>query len=161
MAAADRILAMASTIGKVVNLLRVAIPPEEPQILLGVRFADVERGASMELSSALASGVFNPTAALGTGSPISMDGAQTFSLSNAINLFLSRKDLNLGLEIQALQNKRLLELLAEPKRLVINGTPAHFLAGSEFPYPMVRPGSGSNSVSIASKSTVSSWGFFR
>jgi hypothetical protein len=39
----------------------VAIPPEEPQILLGMRFADVERGATTELSSALASGAFNTT----------------------------------------------------------------------------------------------------
>ena len=151
MAMGERILAMAATLGKVVNLLRVAIPPEEPQILLRVRFADVERGASTELSSALASGAFNTTAALGAGSPISTDGARTFSLSNAINLFLFRKDLNLGLAIQALQNKNLLETLAEPNLLVVNGTAAHFLAGGEFPYPMVQPGTGSNSVSIAFK----------
>jgi pilus assembly protein CpaC len=150
---------MASTIGKPVNLLRVAIPPEEPQILLRVRFADVERGASTQLSSALASGAFNTTAALGTGAPISTDGAQTFSLSNAINIFLFRKDLNLGLAIQALQSKSLLEVLAEPNLLVINGTEAHFLAGGEFPYPMVQPGSGSNSVSIAFKEYGIKFGF--
>ena len=151
LAVGERIVAMAATLGKVVNLLRVAIPPEQPQILLRVRFADVERGASSELASALASGAFNTTAALGAGSPISTDGMQTFSLSNAINLFLFRKDLNLGLAIQALQNKNLLETLAEPNLLVVNGTPAHFLAGGEFPYPMVQPGTGSNSVSIAFK----------
>jgi pilus assembly protein CpaC len=151
MAEAVRVVAIASTLGKAVNLLRVAVPPEEPQILLRVRFADVERGASSVLSSSLASGALNTTAALGTGSPISTDGAQTFSLSNAINLFLFRKDLNLGVAIQALQSKNMLEMLAEPNLLVINGTPAHFLAGGEFPYPMVQPGGGSNSVSIAFK----------
>jgi pilus assembly protein CpaC len=151
LAVGERVVAMAATLGKVVNLLRVAIPPEEPQILLRVRFADVERGASTELSSALASGAFNTTAALSTGSPISTNGMQNFSLSNAINLFLFRKDLNLGLAIQALQNKNLLETLAEPNLLVVNGTAAQFLAGGEFPYPMVQPGTGSNSVSIAFK----------
>ena len=151
LAVGERVVAMASTLGKVVNLLRVSTPAEEPQILLRVRFADVERGASSQLSSALASGALNTTAALGTGAPISTDGAQTFSLSNAINLFLFRKDLNLGLAIQALQSKSLLEMLAEPNLLVLNGTPAHFLAGGEFPYPMVQPGGGSNSVSIAFK----------
>jgi pilus assembly protein CpaC len=151
MAVGERVVAIASTIGKAVNLLRVAIPPEDPQILLRVRFADVERGAGIQLSSALASGAFNTTAALGAGAPISTDGAKTFSLSNAINLFLFRKDLNLGMAIQALQTKNLLEVLAEPNLLVINGTEAHFLAGGEFPYPMVQPGSGSNSVSIAFK----------
>jgi pilus assembly protein CpaC len=148
---AERVVAIASTLGKPVNLLHVAIPPEEPQILLRVRFADVERSASTQLSSNLASGAFNQTSALGTGSPISTDGAQTFSLSNVINIFLFRKDLNLGMAIQALQNKSLLEVLAEPNLLVINGTMAHFLAGGEFPYPMVQPGGGSNSVSIAFK----------
>ncbi len=149
--AAERVLAMAAALGKPVNLLRVEIPAEEPQILLKVRFADVEHGASTALSTALASGAFNTTAALGTGSTISTDGAQSFSLSNAINIFLFRKNLNLGLALQALQSKSLLEMLAEPNLLVINGTPAHFLAGGEFPYPMVQPGSGSNSVSIAFK----------
>ena len=150
-AAADRVVTMAGSLGKAVNLLRVAIPPEEPQILLRVRFADVERGASTTLASALATGALHTTAALGTGSPISTDGAQSFSLSNAINIFLFRKDLNLGMAIQALQSKSLLEMLAEPNVLTINGTAAHFLAGGEFPYPMVQPGSGSNSVSIAFK----------
>jgi len=150
-AVGERIVAMAATLGKVVNLLRVSVPPEEPQILLRVRFADVSHGASTELSSALASGAFNTTSALGVGSPISTDGMHTFSLGNAINLFLFRKDLNLGLAIQALQNKNLLETLAEPNLLVVNGTAAQFLAGGEFPYPMVQPGNGSSSVSIAFK----------
>jgi pilus assembly protein CpaC len=151
MVAAVRVLAMASTLGKTVNLLRVAVPPEEPQILLKVRFADVDRSASTQLSTALASGAFNTTAAAGTGSPISTTGTQPFSLSQAINIFLFRKDLNLGLAIQALQSKALLEVLAEPNLLVINGTAAHFLAGGEFPYPMVQPGNGSSSVSISFK----------
>ena len=72
-------------------------------------------------------------------------------MSNVINIFLFRKDLNLAMAIQALQSKSLLEVLAEPNVLTINGTEAHFLAGGEFPYPMVQPGSGSNSVSIAFK----------
>jgi len=148
---AERVLAIASTLGKTVNLLRVAIPPEEPQILLKVRFADVDRSAAINLGTSLASGAFNQTTALGTGPPISQDGAQTFSLSQAINIFLFRKDLNLGLAIQALQSKSLLEMLAEPNVLVINGTAAHFVAGGEFPYPMVQPEGGSNSVSIAFK----------
>jgi pilus assembly protein CpaC len=151
MAVAERVLAMASALGKPVNLLRVAIPPEEPQILLKVRFADVERGASNQLSSAFASGAFNTTSALGTGAPISTDGGQTLSLSNVINILLLRKDLNLAVALQALQSKSLLEVLAEPNLLVVNGKAAHFLAGGEFPYPMVQPGGGSNSVSIAFK----------
>jgi pilus assembly protein CpaC len=148
---ADRVVAIASTLGKTVNLLRVAIPQEEPQILLKVRFADVEHGTSIALGSSLMSGAFNQNTALGTGPVLSSDGGQTFSLSQAIDIFLFRKDLNLGMAIQALQSKNLLEMLAEPNLLVFNGTLAHFIAGGEFPYPMVQPGGGSNSVSIAFK----------
>jgi pilus assembly protein CpaC len=48
--AADRVMAIASTLSpKTVNLLRVDVPTEEPQILLKVRFADVDRSASQNL----------------------------------------------------------------------------------------------------------------
>ena len=149
--AADRTMAIASTLGKTVNLLRVIVPPVEQQILLKVRFANVDRAAGRDLGMSLATGAFNQSTALGTGPPISQNGGQSFSLSQAINLFLFRKDLNLGVALQALESKRLLQMLAEPNLLVINGTAAHFVAGGEFPYPMVQPGSGSNSITIAFK----------
>ena len=147
----DRVMAMAATLGKSINLLRVQVPPVEPQILLRVRFANVDRSASRELGTSLASGAFNQSTALGTGPPISQDGAKTLSLSQAINIFLFRKDLNLAAAIQALESKRMLEMLAEPNLLVINNTEAHFVAGGEFPYPMVQPGGGSSSITIAFK----------
>jgi len=149
--AADRLVAIASTLGKTVNLLRVEVPPVEPQILLKVRFANVDRSAATQLGTSLATGAFNQTTAIGTGPPISTDGAQTFSLSQLVNIFLFRKDLNLGLAIQALASKNLLEILAEPNLLTINGTAARFVAGGEFPYPTVQPGGGANSISIAFK----------
>jgi pilus assembly protein CpaC len=148
---ADRIIAMVSTLGKTINLLRVEIPPVEPQILLKVRFANVDRSASTDLGLSLFSGAFNQSTALGTGPPISQTGAQPFSLSQAINVLLFRKDLNLAAALQALESKSLLEMLAEPNLLVINGTPANFVAGGEFPYPMVQPGGGANSITIAFK----------
>src|ERR1019366_8344063 len=49
------------------------------------------------------------------------------------------------------KGRTLPEMLAEPNLLVINGTPANFVAGGEFPYPMVQPGAGSNSITIAFK----------
>src|SRR5205085_3651106 len=47
--AADRAFAIASTLGKVVNLLRVSVPAGEPQILLKVRFANIDRAATSQL----------------------------------------------------------------------------------------------------------------
>jgi len=151
MVSADRVMSIASTLGKTVNLLHVAVPPVEPQVLLMVRFADVDRNASRALGMSLASSAFNQQTSLGTGVPVSQDGGATFSLSQAVNILLFRKDINLLAAIQALETKQSLEMLAEPNLLVINGTQAHFVAGGEFPYPMVQPNGNSTSVSIAFK----------
>jgi len=136
---AQRVAAIAGTLGKVVNLLHVEVPPVQAQIMVKVRFCDVDRTASRALSLDLASGAFNQTSAVGVDSPISVDGAKTFSLSEAVNIFLFRRDLNLGAAIQALASKNLLETLAEPTVPAIDGKPASFVAGGEFPFPMVQP----------------------
>lgn len=148
---ADRVMAIAATLGKTINLLRVDIPPVEPQILLQVRFASVDRAVSSELGVNLASAAFNQTSAIGTSSPISVTGGEPFSLSQAVNIFLFRRDLNLAAAIKALEAKRQLQMLAEPNLLVINNTSAKFVAGGEFPFPMVQAGGGSNSISISFK----------
>ena len=150
-ASAARVMAIASTLGKTVNLLYVSIPPVEPQVLLLVRFASVERSTSRNLAVNLASGAFNQTTATGTSPPVSLDGGQSFSLSQAVNILLFRKNINLLAAIQALENRNLLDMLAEPNLLAINGMPAHFVAGGEFPYPMVQPGANGNAVTIAFK----------
>ncbi len=149
--AADRVKDIATTLGKVVNLLRVEVPAEDPQIVLHVHFAEVDRGVSRNLGMNLASGAFNTGAALGTGTPVSSDGAQTFTLSSAVNLLLFRKDINLVAAIQALEAKSLAQALAEPNIVAINGKQASFLAGGEMPYPQVQPGVGATSVTIAFK----------
>ena len=66
----------------------------------------------------------------------------TLTLGTALNVFLFRPDLNLGAAIQALQAKNLLQILAEPNVLAINGHNASFLAGGEFPYPTLQGGGG-------------------
>jgi pilus assembly protein CpaC len=148
---ADRVMAIVSTLGKAVNLLRADIPTEEPQIMLRVRFADVDRSASRNLGINLANGSFNNTTAIGTGNPVSTDGAKTFSLSNTVNILLARKDINLVAAIQALESKNLLETLAEPNVMASNGKQASFLAGGEYPYPMIQPSSGAATVTVAFK----------
>ncbi len=148
---AGRVMAIASTLGKAINLLRVDIPPVEPQILLRVRFADVDRAAATDLGLDLASGAFNQNTAIGPDAPMSLTGGPPFLLSQAINLFLFRRDLNLAAAIKALESKRQLQMLAEPNLMVINNTAANFVSGGEFPFPVVQPGAGANSISIAFK----------
>jgi pilus assembly protein CpaC len=137
--AADRVMAVVSTLGKTVNLLQVDIPPAETQILLKVRFANVDRAISTDLGFNIASGAFNQSTQVGTGQfpGPQVNTAGTISLSDALNVFLFRKDLNLAATIKALESKSLLETLAEPNVLAINGKPASFITGGEFPFPIV------------------------
>ena len=138
---AERAVAIASTLGRTVNLLNVDVPPAEAQILLKVRFATVDRSASLELGMNLAStGAGNTIGSISTQqfSPPHVDKTAdtvTATVSDALNIFLLRPDLNLLATIRAMQRKSLLEILAEPDVLAMNGKPASFLAGGEFPYP--------------------------
>src|SRR3954453_3004897 len=66
--AAERAAAIASTLGKVVNLLKVKVADADPQILLKVRFANVERTALSQLGLNLVStGATNTIGAISTG----------------------------------------------------------------------------------------------
>jgi pilus assembly protein CpaC len=146
---AARVASVAATLGPVVNLLHVAVPPVEAQIMVKVRFCNVDRSASRTLAVELASGAFNQSTALGTAAPISTTGAQQpFSLSDAVNIFLFRSDINLAAAIQALASKSLLETLAEPSVPAINGKSASFLAGGQFPFPVVQPGSAGSAATV-------------
>ena len=54
-----------------------------------------------------------------------------------MNLFLYNKSIDLGALINMLQTKNLLQILAEPNLLAMDGKAASFLAGGEFPFPTV------------------------
>jgi pilus assembly protein CpaC len=68
---------------------------------------------------------------LGSNSP-------AFHISDLLNIFLFRPDINLGAVIRDLQEKQVLQILAEPNLMAMSGEAAHFLAGGEFPYPVVQ-----------------------
>src|SRR5262249_42876495 len=75
----------------------------------------------------------------------------SINITNPLNLFLFRTDINLGAVIQALQAKNILQILAEPNLIAVNGKEASFLAGGEFPFPIVQPGQGFTAVTISFK----------
>ena len=143
---AGRAAAIAGVLGKPVNLLRVAVPAADAQILLKVRFANVDQAAERELgANLLSTGALNTVGGTSTGSftPPKVDvtpGGAQFSISDALNIFLFRPDLNLGATIRALASRRLLEILAEPNVLAIDGKPASFVSGGEFPFPTLQGG---------------------
>jgi pilus assembly protein CpaC len=157
LSAAQRAVDIASPLGKSVNLLRVNIPGTDAQILLKVKFADVDRSATQDLGfNLIGLGAANTQGRVTTGqfqppTPTTVGGgaASTFTLTNALNIFLFRPDLNLGATIAALQSRNLLQILAEPNVLAINGHNASFLAGGEFPFPNLQGGgSGLGAVTI-------------
>src|SRR5207245_2398260 len=78
-------------------------------------------------------------------------GGGTISFNDALNIFLFRPDINLGVIIKALQQKNLLQILAEPNLIAVNGKEASFLSGGEFPFPIVQPGAGFTAVTISFK----------
>lgn len=150
LAEAERAAALAAGVmgkdAKVVNLLNVTVPETDPQILLKVRFAEVDRAAAQELGlNIVSTGATNTIGGVTTGmfQPPRPSGNLTspnFTLSDALNVFLFRPDLDLAATIRAFQERKLAEILAEPNVLALNGKDASFLAGGEFPYPVVQGG---------------------
>jgi pilus assembly protein CpaC len=145
----DRAAAIAGSLGKTVNLLHVMVPPTEAQILLKVRFYDVDRTVTQSLGiNIISTGATNTIGRVTTGqfSPPTITSSPgqpaTVTYSDLLNIFLFRPDLNLGATIEALENQNLLQSLAEPNVLAINGKTASFLAGGEFPYPTLQGGGG-------------------
>lgn len=149
---------------KVVNVLTFG-PVGAEEVLLQVRFAEVDRAALTQLGVNFIStgaGNFLGTATTGQFGGVGPQSiAQTTgssgpiqaneSISNVLNLFLFRPDIHFGAIIEALQNKSLLQILAEPNLIAVNGKKASFLAGGQFPFPIVQPGAGFTAVTISFK----------
>src|SRR6478752_2257442 len=140
----------------VVNLLRQAEGVASDQVMLRVRFAEVSRTAMTELGvNLLASGFkdgrwFGRTTTQQFAAPQwDQDGKTVFS--DFLNLFLLDSKNNLSAVVKALQTKGLFQSLAEPNLIAENGKEASFLAGGEYPYPVVQGQSGGQTVTIQFK----------
>ena len=145
----DRAVMIASTAGKVVNLLNVNVPAPEPQILLKVRFASVDRNRLKQLGVNLAvNGLGNTFGSIGTGQFNGVNvGANGGFTAGGTNIFGVYPGIGLGASIEALETKGLAEVLAEPNVLAKNGHQASFLAGGEYPYPVAQSGAGGGAAS--------------
>ncbi|MFY9845222.1 MAG: pilus assembly protein N-terminal domain-containing protein [Terriglobales bacterium] len=139
----------------VVNVLTFG-PIGAEEVLLEVKFAEVDRTALTNIGINLFStGAGNTIGTVTTGqfggfnsAPISdstgVNGpfSTTTTISNLLNLFFFNPQVHLGAVIAALQSQNLLQILAEPNLVAVNGKEASFLAGGEFPFPVVQPGAG-------------------
>src|SRR5258706_946224 len=162
----------------VVNVLTFG-PMGAQEVLLEVKFAEVDRSALNTIGfNLLSTGAGNvlgnittaqfgsttigpitdhittpPTPYPDIPTPITSAGTVAFpsttTVGNLLNMFLFSPELHLGAVVQALQARNLLQILAEPNLIAVNGKEASFLAGGEFPFPVAQPsGQGLSTVTI-------------
>ncbi len=152
----ERAVQIASTAGKVVNLLDIEVPRADPQILLKVRFASVDRSLENQYGiNFFSTGFGNVVSGVNTGqySPpgltLPSNGtAATATLGGSSQLTAYLPGLNLGATLEALESKGIVQVLAEPNVLATNGKQASFLAGGEYPFPVVQGTSGGSSGAV-------------
>jgi len=131
-------------------------PVGADEVLLEVKFAEVDRSALTQIGfNLLSTGSGNTIGSTTTGQFGGVTGNGTITdsgslnpfpnsatVSNVLNLFFFNPQVHLGVVIEALKTQNLLQILAEPNLVAVNGKEASFLAGGEFPFPVVQPGAG-------------------
>ena len=139
----DRAMELAGRYGDASNLMMVG---GTQQVMLQVRFAEMQRTVRQELSTSLGiggtSGDFGAT--LGTGN---LSGGNTvFGTTTDIPVGLENRDGGLGVSfgagglqlsilLEALESNGMVRTLAEPNLTALSGHTATFLAGGEYPIP--------------------------
>ena len=140
---------------KIINMLQVPGGSESQQVMLQVRFAEVNRKALTELGLNL----FVNRERFAARSTTQQFAAPNFDdekpnglvFSDFLNLFFFDKKEGIGGVLHALQQKGGFQSLAEPNLIAYNNQEASFLAGGEFPVPVVQAGTGNNAVTIIFK----------
>ena len=140
---------------KVINLLQLPGGSESQQVILQVRFAEVNRRALTELGANL---LLNRTNVAGRSSTQQFaapgfqtnnqnpGGADDLVFSDFLNLFFVQKNQGWGAVVKALKSHGFFQSLAEPNLIAYNGQEASFLAGGEIPVPIVQGATGTVTV---------------
>lgn len=156
-------LARAFAGDRVINMLSLG---GSQQVMLEVRFAEVDRSIGERLGvSGLGSsdsGDFSFVTGGGAGQSGSTLGAaglpllapltDTFGILNRV---FSLGNINIDATLDMLERRGLSKTLAEPTLVALSGEPAYFLAGGEFPIPVVSnygTGAGANNLGVEFKS---------
>ena len=139
---------------KTVNMLQSPVT-SVTQVQLSIRVAEVSRNKLKDLSSSwVTSG--QTSGYVSGGGPATLTSSELPKLvtefaGSAVNLFLFNQSLGTGAFIRALKTSGALRALAEPNLIAMNGQQASFLAGGEFPIPVVQSGQSSGAVSVQFK----------
>jgi pilus assembly protein CpaC len=140
---------------KTVNML-TSPAKDAAQVQLQVRVAEVSRSRLRDLGATFG---YESRPGVGGlvgsgGGPFTMDkveGGNIFGsvAGSALNLFVMGG--NTFNFLRAAQTQGAIRELAEPNLIAIDGQQASFLAGGEYPVPIMQSGSGGNAVSIVFK----------
>ena len=144
--AADRAVQIAETYapGKVVNLLGIG---SSQQVMLEVRFSEVKRSALKQLGfgTFVGSDGGKLTGAIGGGAGLEGAGPPTLgAIADSFGILgrtFRALGANFNVTLDALERKGAITTLAEPTLVALSGETASFLAGGEFPVPVIS-GSG-------------------
>lgn len=149
-ATSDAVVKLASLYAKDVANAMIITAVHPKQVRLQVRILEVDRTKALQLGinlfapggyntvGAVTSPQFPSMATLHQGSTAT--DPSTVTVSNPLNFWLYNFKYDIGASIQDLQTKQVLQILAQPTITTISGEKANFLAGGEFPFPMVQPG---------------------
>jgi pilus assembly protein CpaC len=168
-AVADKILQIVTAATpKVISLMEAPTAPTSGEVLLEVKIAEVNRSALDQLGinlfsanpkqiGSISTQQFSPPTLSSVQQTTTTGGstgtAQTlntnFTLTDLLNVFLFRPDIHVGATLKALQQRNLLQILAEPNLLTETGREASFLAGGEFPFPVVQGGAAGSAPTVS------------
>jgi pilus assembly protein CpaC len=117
------------------------------QVMLQVRFAEMQRTVRQELSASL--GVQTSEAAFGTNAfnatpapttPALGGGGVIDGRTGALSIAFGAGSAQVGILVEALESNGMIRTLAEPNLTALSGQAAEFLAGGEFPIPVANEG---------------------
>jgi pilus assembly protein CpaC len=140
----------------VINMIQVAGATDAQQVMLQVRFAEVNRRALMDLGVSFFTGItgnhdwVGRTTTQQYPAPV-FDNDKGLVFSDFLNLFLFNNKQNVGALLKALQQRGYFQSLAEPNLIAYNNQEASFLAGGEFPIPILTGGGLQATVSVVFK----------
>lgn len=135
--------------------LRVVSEASKEQVMLNVKFMEINKSALKTLGFDFLvkqMGVGKDDLVdMGSYAGKVNDPSDPLLLSNSVDFFFNSTTQNISGLIRALWEDNLLTILAAPNLSANSGAEAKFLAGGEFPIPIVTGSGGSQSVSIVFK----------
>jgi pilus assembly protein CpaC len=145
---------------KTVNMLTSPIS-NATQVQLQVRVAEVNRNKLRDYGTSFTTLPQGGTGGYinSGGGPTSVDNIATSAagavietlIQPAMNLFIFNRQINTGAFLRMLRQEGAFRELAEPNLIAMNGQQASFLAGGEFPVPVLQTGNGNNGITIVWK----------